>query len=90
MGRGKKSDVDWPKASRPLCACGGPGVFLVNIDVQELVLDRDAGMSARPYWSPKYRTGTRIEAIMCQICVKTNVQIQVMASAKIEKAKEVP
>lgn len=65
-------------------------MFLVTIDVQELVLDRDAGMSSRPYWSPKYRTGTRIEAVMCQGCVKSNIQLQVVASAKIEKAKEVP
>jgi hypothetical protein len=55
-----------------------------------LVLVRDAGMSSQPYWSPKYRTGTRVEAIMCQDCVKANVQLQVVASAKIVKAKEVP
>jgi hypothetical protein len=70
--------------------CGSPGAFQVQIDVQELVLDRDAGITARPYWTAKYRTGTRIEAIMCQSCVRSNVQLQVVASAKVEKAKEVP
>jgi hypothetical protein len=79
-----------PDPPRPLCMCGGPGAFQVQIDVQELVLDRDAGLSARAYWTAKYRTGTRIEAIMCQGCVRSNVQVQVVASAKVEKAKESP
>lgn len=70
---------------RPLCSCGEPGVFQVHIDVQELVLDRDSGISSRPYWTVKYRTGTRIETIMCQNCLRANVQLQVVATAKIEK-----
>lgn len=82
-----KEHVDPP---RPLCVCGSPGAFQVQIDVQELVLDREAGISSRPYWTAKYRTGTRIEAIMCQKCVQASVQLQVVASAKIEKAHEVP
>jgi len=81
---------DQPEPARPLCTCGSPGAFLVQIDVQELVLDRDAGISARPYWSAKYRTGTRIESILCQECVRANVQVQVAVSAKLEKAHEVP
>lgn len=85
--KGKK---DRPDPARPLCMCGSPGAFQVQIDVQELVLDRDAGIAARPYWTAKYRTGTKIEAIMCQSCVRSNVQIQVVATAKVEKAKEVP
>ena len=79
-----------PEPARPLCMCGQPGAFQVQIDVQELVLDRDAGISSRPYWTAKYRTGTRIESIMCQGCVRSNVQVQVVASAKVEKGKEVP
>jgi hypothetical protein len=88
MTKKPKTLVDPPP--RPLCMCGGPGAFKVEIDVQELVLDREAGISSRPYWSAKYRTGTRIESIMCQSCVRSNVQVQVVASAKLEKAKEVP
>lgn len=86
----KKTLKDLPEPPRPLCMCGAPGAFLTTIDVQELVLDRDAGLSARAYWTAKYRTGTRIEAIMCQTCVRSNVQIQVTASAKVENAREVP
>ena len=86
----KKSLKNLPEPPRPLCMCGAPGAFQVQIDVQELILDRDAGISSRPYWTAKYRTGTRIEAIMCQTCVRSNVQVQVVASAKVEKAKEVP
>ncbi len=85
-----KRAKDQPEPARPLCMCGSPGAFLVQIEVQELVLDRDAGISARPYWSAKYRTGTKIESIMCQKCVRSNVQLQVVATAKIEKAHEVP
>jgi hypothetical protein len=86
MKRGKTQ----PEPPRPICACGSPGVFQVQIDIQELVLDRDAGISARPYWSAKYRHGTRIETIMCGKCVKANVQIQFSATAKVEKGREVP
>ena len=68
--------------------CGAPGAFQVQIDVQELVLDREAGITSRPYWTAKYRTGTRIESIMCQSCVKSNVQFQVAATAKVEKVHE--
>ena len=86
MKRGK----DQPEPARPLCMCGSPGAFLVQIDVQELVLDRDAGISSRPYWSAKYRTGTRIESIMCQKCVRSNVKLEVSVAATVEKAHEVP
>jgi hypothetical protein len=86
----KKPPREKIEPPRPLCMCGGPGAFIVKIDVQELVLSRDAGISARPYWTGAYRTGTQIEAVMCQPCVRANVQLQVVASAKIEKGKEVP
>ena len=86
----KKAPRDKIDPPRPLCMCGEPGAFQVQIDVQELVLDREAGISSRPYWTAKYRTGTRIEAIMCQKCVRANVSVQVVASAKVEKGNEVP
>ena len=85
-----KRSKNYVEPPRPLCACGSPGAFQVQIDVQELVLDRDSGISARAYWTAKYRTGTRIETIMCQSCVRSSVQIQVVATAKVEKAREVP
>lgn len=85
-----KGAKNLPEPARPLCMCGSPGAFLVQIDVQELVLDREAGISSRPHWTAKYRTGTRIESIVCQKCVRSNVQLQVVATAKVEKAHEVP
>ena len=85
-----KSKKDQPEPARPLCMCGSPGAFQVQIEVQELMLERDAGISSRPYWTAKYRTGTKIESIMCQACVRSSVQIQVVATAKVEKAREVP
>ena len=87
MKKAPREKIDPP---RPLCMCGEPGAFQVQIDVQELVLDREAGISSRPYWTAKYRTGTRIESIMCQKCVRSNVSVQVVASAKVEKGAEVP
>lgn len=85
-----KRAKDQPEPPRPICACGSPGVFQVQIDIQELVLDRDAGISARAYWSARHRNGTRIETIMCGKCLRANVQIQISATAKVEKAREVP
>jgi hypothetical protein len=86
----KKAREDRPEPPRPLCMCGEPGAFQVQIDIEELVLDRDAGISSRPYWRAKYQTGTKIASIMCGKCVRANVQLQVVASAKVEKAREVP
>jgi hypothetical protein len=83
-----KKPKDQSDPVRPLCMCGSPGAFLVQIEVQELVLDREAGIASRPYWSPKYRSGTRIESIMCPACVRANVQLQVSAVAKFEKGQE--
>lgn len=81
---------DQPEPARPLCMCGSPGAFLVQIEVDELVLDREAGISSRPYWTTKYRNGTKIQTVMCQKCVRANVQIQVAATAKLETATEAP
>ena len=85
-----KGAKNLPEPARPLCMCGSPGAFQVQIEVQELMLERDAGIASRPYWTAKYRTGTKIESIMCQQCVRANVQLQIVATAKVEKAKEVP
>lgn len=81
---------DQPEPARPLCICGSPGAFQIQIDVQELVLERDAGIASRPYWAAKYRSGTKIESLMCQKCLQANVQLQVVATAKVEKAHKVP
>ena len=83
-----KKSKDQSDPVRPLCVCGSPGAFLMQIEVQELVLDRDAGIASRPYWSLRYRSGTRIESIMCQACVRANVRLQVSAVAKFEKGQE--
>ena len=85
-----KGAKNQPEPARPLCMCGSPGAFQVQIEVQELRLERDAGIASRPYWTAKYRTGTKIESIMCQKCVRSNVQLQIVATAKVEKAHEVP
>jgi len=81
---------DQPEPARPRCMCGSPGAFQVQIDVQELALERDAGITSRPYWTAKYRSGTKIETIMCEQCVRANVQLQVVATAKVEKAHKAP
>jgi len=81
---------DQPEPSRPLCMCGSPGAFQIQIDVQELVLERDAGIASRPYWTAKFRSGTKIETIMCQQCLRANVQLQVVATAKVEKDHKAP
>lgn len=73
---------------RPLCMCGSPGHFQVSIEVQELKLERDAGIASRPYWLASHRSGTRIETIMCAACVKANVSLSLTATASVANGKE--
>lgn len=78
-----------PEPPRPVCLCGSPAVFQVQIQVQELVLERD-DCRGGPHWTTRYRTGTTIETVMCQPCQSANVQIHVTASANVEKGKTTP
>ena len=77
---------------RPLCLCGEPAFFKVEINVQELELtthhDHFRG-GPRQMWSPSFREATKIETVMCQSCQKGSVSLTMTASATIKEGKEV-
>jgi hypothetical protein len=84
----RKKSVDSEEVSRPGCsACGQPAYHHVEITVCGLVLERDAGIRARPYWSPSYRSsaGTRIQTVMCTTCLQKHVTVSVAATAAVDK-----
>ena len=87
---GRRPNIEAEEVPRPSCsACGEPAHHRVEIVVQELVLERDAGMRARPYWAPSYRGGpnTSIATIMCAACLRRHVTVSVAATAVVEKRK---
>lgn len=76
---------------RPRCAkCGQPGAYFVTLEVKEMKLERDAGMSSRPYWRSDYHSGTKLEAILCDGCHDSNISISAAVTATLPNAKEKP
>ena len=84
----KKSTVREDPA-RPNCAtCGKPGAYFVSLEIKEMKLERDAGVSSRPYWTSDYRNGTKLETILCDGCQRSNVSVTTTVSATLTSAKE--
>ena len=76
---------------RPRCAsCGQPGTYVVSLEVKEMKLERDAGVGSRPYWTADYRTGSKIETVLCDACQSSSVSVSTSASATMACAKEKP
>ena len=74
---------------RPRCAtCGNPGSYFVTLEVKEMKLEREAGISSRPYWAADYRSGTKLEVVLCDGCQRNNVSVTAAVSATMEHAKE--
>jgi hypothetical protein len=89
MARNKIVHTAEPK--RPQCmSCGAPGDFEITLEVKELLLERDAGITARPYWKPDYRSGSKLQTVVCASCKSQHVAITLSASATITHAKDVP
>ncbi|HSX22423.1 MAG TPA: hypothetical protein VLE97_06560 [Gaiellaceae bacterium] len=90
MGRQSKR-APQAEPPRPRCTkCGQPGVYVVSLEVKELKLERDAGMSARPYWRADYHSGAKLEAVLCEDCQQGSVSITTSVSATLANAKEKP
>lgn len=76
---------------RPRCSkCGKPGVYFVTLEVKEMTLAREAGMSSRPYWRSDYHSGTKLETILCDGCHDNNISISAAVTATLPNAKEKP
>ena len=84
----RKQEDDVP---RPPCACGKPATDRLELKVNRLVLERDAGVKSQPYWAPSYRyTRVSVEALICGDCLARDIKIGLTVSATVEKGKPVP
>lgn len=77
---------------RPLCGCGKhPATHQVELTVRRLELDRDKGVSSRPYWTPSYRTVvTSIASVACDECLAGKINVAVVVDATMAQAKKGP
>jgi hypothetical protein len=77
---------------RPLCGCGKhPATHQVELTVRRLELDRDKGVSSRPYWTPSYRTVvTSIASVVCDECLAGKINVAVVVDATMAQAKKGP
>jgi hypothetical protein len=62
----------------------------VTLEVKEMKLEREAGISSRPYWSADYRSGTKLEVVLCDNCQQSSVSITTAVSATLANVKEKP
>ena len=91
MARQRSGRSPQAEPPRPRCTkCGQPGVYVVTLEMKELKLERDAGMSSRPYWRADYHSGAKLEAVLCEGCQESSVSITTSISATLPNAKEKP
>jgi hypothetical protein len=62
----------------------------VTLEVKEMKLERDAGISSRPYWRADYHSGSKLEVILCDGCQKSSVSISTAVAATLANVKEKP
>ena len=87
-----KSKVAQAEPPRPRCStCGQPGFYFVVLEIKEMKLERDAGVTTRPYWTADYRSGSKLDSVLCEDCKQSSVSISTAVSATIANAKkEIP
>lgn len=74
---------------RPRCSkCGQPGTHFVTLEIKEMKLERDAGISSRPYWRADFHSGSKLETVLCDGCQQNSVSITTSVSATLANAKE--
>ena len=69
-------------------SCGEPGDVEVSLEIKELVLECDAGITSKPYWKADFRSGSRIQTILCVGCKRESIEISLSANARLDHAKE--
>lgn len=60
----------------------------MTLEVKEMKLERDAGITTRPYWNSDYRSGSKLESVLCEDCKRSNVTISAAVSATLANARE--
>ena len=84
-----KTRLPQAEPPRPRCAtCGQPGVYFVTLEVKEMRLERDAGVTSRPYWIADYRSGSKMEVVLCESCQRSSISVTTSVSATLANAKE--
>lgn len=84
-----KKTAERPEPPRPRCStCGQPGAYFMVLEVKEMRLERDAGVTARPYWTADYRNGSKLESVLCEECKRSSVSITAAVSATLALARE--
>lgn len=74
---------------RPRCAkCGQPGAYFITLEIKEMKLEREAGMSSRPYWRADFHSGSKLETVLCEGCQDSSISIHTSVSATLANAKE--
>ena len=83
--------MEAPEPERPPCAtCGGPATSEIQLEVRPLIVERDSGVVARPYWTTSYKNKTvAIEMLLCSSCFTKNVQVSTDVVARVTKVKKV-
>lgn len=78
---------------RPLCGCGKyRATHQVQLTVRRLMLDRDAGAHSSPYWAASWKGAahTSIEALVCDECLGSRINVAVAVDATMAQAKKGP
>jgi len=77
---------------RPPCAsCGAPATCEAELVLRDLVLERDAGVRSRPYWSSDYKAQrARVATRLCDACVSANVRIATSIVCDLDASSVIP
>ncbi len=83
----KRVRVDESSVPRPPCAtCGAGAICTMELEVRDLVLERDSGVGSVPYWTPSYKNLlASITIRLCGECVQNNVKVQTTVRAEVTK-----
>lgn len=57
------------------------------LEVKEMKLERDAGITTRAYWTSDYRSGSKLESVLCEGCKQSSVTISAAISASLTNVK---
>lgn len=80
----ERARVKREEPERPPCArCGDPATVQASLAVQRLELHRDAGAHTRSYWQPSFRCETRLEVLLCQVCLRSDFKLNLSVSGTV-------
>ena len=77
---------------RPPCSsCGEPATCVVTVSVQDLALEREAGVRSVAYWTPSFRADrVRVSNRLCEKCFQSSVKVETSVVARARGAPSDP